>query len=142
VPSLHKRGLLLYKRAEQDVADGAAKRTRVVTPSLGAPIKALSGGNQQRAMFSRWLLADPKVAIFDEPTRGVDVGAKADIYGIIDSISDGGVGVLMISSELEELVLVCDRVLAIYEGRIVGEISGDDITLERLGAMIVGGAQE
>ena len=142
VPHLPKRGLLLSQRAEQAVAGGAAQRTRVVTPSLGAPIKALSGGNQQRAMFSRWLLADPKVAIFDEPTRGVDVGAKADIYGIIDAISDSGVAVLMISSELEELVLVCDRVLAIYEGHIVGEIAGDDITLERLGAMIVGGSQK
>ena len=90
-------------------------------------------------MFARWLLAEPKVAIFDEPTRGVDVGAKVDIYGIIDTISDSGVAVVMISSELEELVLLCDRVLAIYEGRIVGEVTGDEITLERLGAMVVGG---
>ena len=90
-------------------------------------------------MFSRWLLTEPKVAIFDEPTRGVDVGAKADIYEIIDGISDRGVAVVMISSELDELALICDRVIAIYEGRIVGEIEGDEITLQRLGTMIVGG---
>jgi ABC-type sugar transport system ATPase subunit len=142
VPRLPRRGPLLDPAAEKKVAAEAARQTRVVAPSLEAPIKALSGGNQQRAMFARWLLAQPRVAIFDEPTRGVDVGAKADIYGIIDSISDGDVAVVMISSELEELVLVCDRVLAIYEGRIVGELVGDDITLERLGALIVGGEGE
>jgi ABC-type sugar transport system ATPase subunit len=139
VPHLPKRGQLLHPRAEVEVAEKAARRTRVVAPSLDVPMKALSGGNQQRAMFARWLLAEPKVAIFDEPTRGVDVGAKVDIYGIIDTISDSGVAVVMISSELEELVLLCDRVLAIYEGRIVGEVTGDEITLERLGAMVVGG---
>jgi ABC-type sugar transport system ATPase subunit len=93
-------------------------------------------------MFSRWLLAGPKVAIFDEPTRGVDVGAKEDIYEIIDEISTGGISILMISSELEELVFVCDRVLAIYEGRIVAEVAGDEITLERLGRLIVGEGAE
>jgi ribose transport system ATP-binding protein len=77
--------------AENEIAAKAAERTHVVAASLQTPIKSLSGGNQQRAMFSRWLLAEPKVAIFDEPTRGVDVGAKADIYRIIDSISDGGI---------------------------------------------------
>jgi ABC-type sugar transport system ATPase subunit len=101
-------------------------------------MSSLSGGNQQRAMFSRWLLAQPRVAIFDEPTRGVDVGAKEDIYKIIDEISASGIAVLMISSELEELVFVCDRVIAIYEGRPVAEVVGDEITLERLGTLIVG----
>ena len=139
VPHLPRRGPLLDPVTEEKVAAKAARQTRVVAPSLEAPIKALSGGNQQRAMFARWLLTDPKVALFDEPTRGVDVGAKADIYGIIDSISDSGVAVVMISSELEELVLVCDRVLAIYEGRIVGQVEGDEITLEGLGTMVVGG---
>ncbi|MGD0196976.1 MAG: sugar ABC transporter ATP-binding protein [Solirubrobacteraceae bacterium] len=142
VPTLPRLGPLLSPHAEYAIAEKAAEQTRVVTPSLEAPIRALSGGNQQRAMFSRWLLAKPKVAIFDEPTRGVDVGAKADIYGIIDSISDDGVAVVMISSELEELVLVCDRVIAIYEGQIVGEVVGDDITLERLGAIVVEGKQK
>jgi ABC-type sugar transport system ATPase subunit len=139
VPRLPRVGPLLRPPGEEELAAKAARQTRVVAASLHAPIKSLSGGNQQRAMFSRWLLTEPRVAIFDEPTRGVDVGAKADIYGIIDAISDGGVAVVMISSELDELVLVCDRVIAIYEGRIVGEIVGDEISLERLGTMVVGG---
>jgi ABC-type sugar transport system ATPase subunit len=140
VPALPRVGPLLRPAGEEELADQAAKQTRVIAASLQAPIKSLSGGNQQRAMFSRWLLTDPKVALFDEPTRGVDVGAKADIYGIIDTISDSGVAVVMISSELDELVLVCDRVIAIYEGSIVGEVAGDEITLGRLGTMVVGGA--
>ncbi len=139
VPALPHLGPLLRPAGEGELAAKAAKQTRVVAASLQAPIKSLSGGNQQRAMFSRWLLTEPKVAIFDEPTRGVDVGAKADIYEIIDAISDRGVAVVMISSELDELALICDRVIAIYEGRIVGEIEGDEITLQRLGTMIVGG---
>jgi ABC-type sugar transport system ATPase subunit len=139
VPSLPRVGLLLRPAGEATLAARAARQTRVVAASLESPIRSLSGGNQQRAMFSRWLLTEPKVAIFDEPTRGVDVGAKADIYGIIDSISDSGVAAVMISSELDELVLVCDRVIAIYEGGIVGELVGEEITLDRLGTMIVGG---
>jgi len=131
-------GPLLRPAEEATMAKLAAERTRVVAASLEAPIKALSGGNQQRAMFSRWLLAQPRVAIFDVPTRGVDVGAKEDIYEIIEGISATGTAVVMISSELEELVFVCDRVIAIYEGRCVAEVVGDDITLERLGTLIVG----
>ena len=138
IPRLPRRGPLLRPGAEYEIAEQASQRTRIVARSLSSSIKSLSGGNQQRAMFSRWLLADPKVAIFDEPTRGVDVGAKDDIYKIIDGISDTGVAVVMISSELEELVFLCDRVLAIYEGRIVTEVAGDDITLQRLGTLIVG----
>jgi ABC-type sugar transport system ATPase subunit len=138
VPRLPRRGPLLRPRPEYEIAEQASQRTRVVARSLSSAIKSLSGGNQQRAMFSRWLLAEPQVAIFDEPTRGVDVGAKDDIYKIIDGISDTGVAVVMISSELEELVFLCDRVLAIYEGRVVAEVAGDDITLKRLGTLIVG----
>lgn len=138
VPRLPRVGPLLRRGAEHEIADRAKDRTRVVARSLESPISSLSGGNQQRAMFSRWLLAEPKVAIFDEPTRGVDVGAKDDIYRIVDAISDSGVAVVMISSELEELVLLCDRVIAIYEGRVVAEVVGDDITLARLGTLIVG----
>jgi ABC-type sugar transport system ATPase subunit len=142
VPKLQRDGPLLRPAAEYEMAGHAAERTRVVAPSLHVPIKSLSGGNQQRAMFSRWLLAQPTVAIFDEPTRGVDVSAKEDIYQIIEAISDGGIAIVMISSELEELVFVCDRVIAIYEGRIVAEVAGEDITLEKLGTLAVGETAE
>jgi ABC-type sugar transport system ATPase subunit len=137
IPTLPRAGPVLRPGAELDLAEKGAERTRVVARSLRAPIKSLSGGNQQRAMFARWLLAEPKAAIFDEPTRGVDVGAKDDIYRIIERISDNGIAVVIIASELEELVFVCDRVIAIYEGRGVGEVAGDEITLARLRTMIV-----
>jgi ABC-type sugar transport system ATPase subunit len=137
VPTLPRVGPMLRPAAEFELAERGAERTRVIAESLRAPIKSLSGGNQQRAMFARWLLAEPRVAIFDEPTRGVDVGAKEDIYRIIDGISDSGIAVVMISAELEELVFVCDRVIAIYEGRAAGEVAGDQITLARLRTMIV-----
>ena len=138
IPTLPRVGPMLRPAAELDLAEKGAQRTRVIAQSLRAPIKSLSGGNQQRAMFARWLLVQPRVAIFDEPTRGVDVGAKEDIYRIIEGISDSGIAVVMISSELEELVFVCDRVIAIYEGRAVAEVVGDEITLARLGSLIVG----
>jgi ABC-type sugar transport system ATPase subunit len=137
IPTLPRVGPLLRPAGELELATSGSERTRVVARSLREPIKSLSGGNQQRAMFARWLLAEPKAAIFDEPTRGVDVGAKDDIYRIIEGISDSGIAVVIIASELEELVFVCDRVIAIYEGRAVGEVAGDEITLARLRTMIV-----
>jgi ABC-type sugar transport system ATPase subunit len=137
IPALPRVGMVLRPGAEFELAETGSHRTRVVAQSLRAPIKSLSGGNQQRAMFARWLLAQPRVAIFDEPTRGVDVGAKDDIYRIIEAISDSGIAVVIIASELEELVFVCDRVIGIYEGRRVGEVAGDEITLARLRTMIV-----
>jgi ABC-type sugar transport system ATPase subunit len=101
-------------------------------------MKALSGGNQQKALLARWVLAEPRVAIFDEPTRGVDIGAKESIYEIIESLTAEGLATVVISSELEELVRLCDRVYAVYEGRIVGELAGADITQEALGHLVVG----
>jgi ABC-type sugar transport system ATPase subunit len=130
----------LRPRQEQLVAQRAAERMDVRAASMELAIKALSGGNQQRALLARWVAAAPKVAIFDEPTRGVDVGAKEGIYEIIESLTRDGLATLVISSELEELVRLCDRVYAVYEGRVVGEVAGDDITLETLGHLAVGAA--
>ena len=127
-------------RKEQELARAAAQRMDVRASSLGAPIKSLSGGNQQKALLARWMLAEPRVAIFDEPTRGVDVGAKESIFGIIESLVADGLAALVISSELEELVRLCDRVYAVYEGRIVGELAGSAVTLEALGELAVGAA--
>jgi ABC-type sugar transport system ATPase subunit len=133
-------GAFLRPRQEQLIAQRAAERMDVRAASMELSIKALSGGNQQRALLARWVAAAPRVAIFDEPTRGVDVGAKEGIYEIIESLTRNGLATLVISSELEELVRLCDRVYAVYEGRIVGEIEGDDITLETLGNLAVGAA--
>jgi ABC-type sugar transport system ATPase subunit len=129
---------LLRPWQEQELARTAAQEMDVRAASLGAPMKTLSGGNQQKALLARWMLAKPIVAIFDEPTRGVDIGAKESIYAIIESLAASGLAALVISSELEELVRLCDRVYAVYEGRVTGELAGDAITLEALGQLAVG----
>ncbi len=141
IPHLPRTWHLIRAKREESLAREVIGRTSVRTRSLGAAINTLSGGNQQRAMFSRWILAEPKVAIFDEPTRGVDVGAKDDIYDIISDLATSGLACLIISSDLEELALICDRVLVIYEGRIVGEVGHGEVTTARLGELVVGGAQ-
>lgn len=94
--------------------------------------KALSGGNQQKVVISKWLLNDPRIFIMDEPTRGVDVGAKYEIYTIIDQLAAMGSGVLFISSEIEELIGLCDRILVMNQGEIVGEFTRDQFNEERI----------
>jgi ABC-type sugar transport system ATPase subunit len=138
IPRLKRFGPLIKPAPERLTAEQATNRTAVRMASLDTLMKALSGGNQQRAMLSRWLLAGPRVAIFDEPTRGVDVGAKDDIYGLVAQLAEDGLACVFISSELSELTITCDRVLAMYEGRIVGELSGPEITDASLGALVVG----
>jgi len=102
---------------------------------IGGPdgiVGGLSGGNQQKVLLARWLEIHPKVLILDEPTRGVDVGAKSEIYKIIHQLADDGIAILCISSELPELVGICDRVMVMREGEITGEVSGDSITQENI----------
>ena len=133
-----KLGVFLDRVGERKKAREELLRTTVKAASLDTQIKSLSGGNQQKVLFARWMMTTPKIAMLDEPTRGVDVGAKEGIYGIIEELAASGVAILVICSELEELVRLCDRVYAVYEGRVVGELTGDDITLETIGRMVVG----
>ena len=98
--------------------------------SGSAGVGALSGGNQQKVLLGRWLLADPKVLLMEEPTRGVDVGAKAEIYRIINEQAARGVAIVLVSSDLPELVAMCDRVIVMREGRVVAELVGDERTQE------------
>ncbi len=139
IPRLQRWGPLLRPSAERSMAEQATAQTAVRMASLGTLMRSLSGGNQQRAMLARWLLAGPRVAIFDEPTRGVDVGAKDDIYRLIGELAGQGLACLLISSELSELVATCDRAVAVYEGHVVGELQGADVTDANLGALVVGG---
>jgi ABC-type sugar transport system ATPase subunit len=131
-------GSFIRPRKELQIARAAALEMDVRASSVAAAMKTLSGGNQQKALLARWMLAKPLVAIFDEPTRGVDIGAKESIYATIDSLAASGLAALVISSELEELVRVCDRVYSVYEGRVTGELAGDAVTLEALGQLAVG----
>ena len=92
----------------------------------------LSGGNQQKVVLSKWLAGDPKVLILDEPTRGIDVGAKAEIYAIIDGLAARGVSIIIISSELPEIINMCNRCYVMCEGRITGELEESDFTQEAM----------
>ncbi|MDR0284999.1 MAG: ATP-binding cassette domain-containing protein, partial [Propionibacteriaceae bacterium] len=92
----------------------------------------LSGGNQQKVVVAKWMFTEPVLAIFDEPTRGIDVGAKYEIYGLVNDLADQGKGVLLISSELPELLGVCDRIYTIFEGRITSVTAARDATQESL----------
>jgi inositol transport system ATP-binding protein len=93
---------------------------RVKTPSLSEPVQTLSGGNQQKVLFGRWLLTSPRILILDEPTRGIDVGAKAEIHRLISNLAAGGAAVVMISSEMPEILGMSDRVMVMREGRVAG----------------------
>ena len=124
-------GTLDLGRAKRRSAEAfAAMRVRAASPAV--TVGSLSGGNQQKVLLSRWLEIGPKVLILDEPTRGVDIGAKSEIYRIIDELAQRGIGIIVISSELPEIIGVCDRVLVMREGRIVGEVGGADITQENI----------
>ena len=107
-----------------------------------APITSLSGGNCQKVLIARWLIRDLPVMIFDEPTQGIDVGAKDEIYGIMHDIADRGHSILMISSETEELLRNCDRILVMSEGRISGEMSIDEASPELIMKYAMGGNNE
>jgi ABC-type sugar transport system ATPase subunit len=115
-------------RAEMTrTADRNLKRLRVRAPGPFALARQLSGGNQQKVLFAKWLETRPKVFVMDEPTIGIDVGSKAEIRAIIDEIAGTGVGILLVTTELDELVFLCDRVLVMFRGAIIGELSGGAI---------------
>jgi len=120
------RGLAVSARRERAAASAAVAQYGIKTGRLDAPIASLSGGNQQKAILARALLTEPRVLLLDDPTRGVDVGAKADLYRLIDRLCRDGMGVVMTSSELPELLLLCDRILVLREGRLTAEFRRSD----------------
>ena len=105
---------------------------RVKTPDQETKIRSLSGGNQQKVILGRWLLTDPTVLLLDEPTRGLDVGAKYEIYQLILNLANQGKTVIMVSSEMPELLGVCDRILVMSGGRLAGEVNAADTTQEEI----------
>jgi rhamnose transport system ATP-binding protein len=97
---------------------------------IGQPVRDLSGGNQQKVVLSKWLMTQPKVLILDEPTRGVDVGAKAEVHRLMRELADAGLAILMISSDLQEVLTVSERVLVMREGRLVRSFEPGEATQE------------
>ncbi|MDR2895540.1 MAG: sugar ABC transporter ATP-binding protein [Propionibacteriaceae bacterium] len=131
LPKLAHVGVI-ETEAEGSVAEGYRRELNIKTPTIEVPVGKLSGGNQQKVVLAKWIYTDPDLLILDEPTRGIDVGAKYEIYTIIDALADAGKGVLMISSELPELLGVCDRIYTLAEGRITGCVSRSQATQESL----------
>jgi L-arabinose transport system ATP-binding protein len=116
--------------AEALLVDRHVSELRIKTPSIDHPVGKLSGGNQQKVIFARWQARSPQVLIFDEPTRGIDVGAKAEIYRLIEALADEGMAILLISSEMQELLGLSDRILVMRDGRLIGELDGPTATEE------------
>ncbi|KKC36592.1 ABC transporter ATP-binding protein [Devosia epidermidihirudinis] len=122
---------------EMNVANDYRKKTNIRSSSVLQTVGNLSGGNQQKVVLSKWLFSNPELLILDEPTRGIDVGAKYEIYTIINKLADEGKGILVISSEMPELLGICDRIYVMNEGRIVGELAGSDASQENIMRAIV-----
>ena len=123
---------VIRRGVEKALAQDAVKRLRIRLASLRQPIGELSGGNQQKAILARWLLTDPSVLILDEPTRGIDIGVKAEFYDMIGELAASGRAILLISSELPELLALCDRVLVMSEGRLTADIARAEATQEKI----------
>ncbi|HRP04769.1 MAG TPA: ATP-binding cassette domain-containing protein [Opitutaceae bacterium] len=133
------------RRRERSLAEKYATRLRVKTPSVETLIAGLSGGNQQKVALAKWLARECDVLLIDEPTRGVDVGAKSEIYQLLDELACEGKAILMVSSELPELLALCTRILVMRGGRLVGEVpraSASEASLMRLMAGVDSNAAE
>ncbi len=123
---------MINGRREREQAKGMVSQLGVKTARIDTAITSLSGGNQQKCIIGRWLLTKPRVLLLDDPTRGIDVGAKAELYRLIDGLCRQGLGVIVTSSELPELLTLCDRILVLCEGRLTGEFSRAEATEQKI----------
>jgi len=126
------RNMVIDEREEILVAEEMRRKLKIKTPNILQKTGNLSGGNQQKVVLSKWIYSEPDILILDEPTRGIDVGAKFEIYSIINQLADEGKGVLVISSELPEILGICDRIYVMNAGRITGEVSKEEASQETL----------
>ena len=132
--------LFVDRRRERAITEQYVRELQIKTPSIEQVTQNLSGGNQQKVVLAKWLFTQSRVLIFDEPTRGIDVGAKVEIYKLMNDLARKGVSILMISSELPEVLGMCDRVLVMHEGRLAGELARKDATQERIMHLATGAA--
>ncbi|HEX9013576.1 MAG TPA: sugar ABC transporter ATP-binding protein [Anaerolineaceae bacterium] len=141
LPSLDRlRGRigLLRLKDERRQAASFVDRLRILTPGLSQPVQYLSGGNQQKVVLAKWLASQSKILIFDEPTRGIDVGAKVEVYHLMNSLVENGAAVIMVSSEMPELLGMSDRILVMHEGRLAAELPRAEATQEKVLAAAMG----
>jgi ribose transport system ATP-binding protein len=140
LPNLRKFTVawLVDRGREEESAKQQSARLNIRAASVSSVVGTLSGGNQQKVVLAKWLAMSPNVMLFDEPTRGIDVGAKSEIYSLIRALSDAGVAVLMISSDMEEVIGVSDRILVMHEGRISGELERDQFSEHHIMQLAVG----
>ena len=129
----------IRRREERQVAEKYRASLAIKTPSVEQVVQNLSGGNQQKVVLAKWLFTGSKILIFDEPTRGIDVGAKSEIYKLMNELAAEGVAIVMISSELPEVLGMSDRILVMHEGRLMGELSRDEATQEKIMHLATGG---
>jgi ABC-type sugar transport system ATPase subunit len=129
---IKKRGFIINPGQEKDIAHRYIDQLSIRPPEVDKLVQLLSGGNQQKVLLAKWLAAKPAVLILDEPTRGIDVGAKAEVHRVISDMANQGIGIILISSELPELLGMCDRILVFCEGRIIGAFSRDEATQEAI----------
>jgi L-arabinose transport system ATP-binding protein len=132
IPDRVTRGGLFSKGLALGVIGDIAKQLAIKAPTLDTPVARLSGGNQQKVVLARWLARQPKVLILDEPTRGIDVGAKSEIYALIRKLTRAGLGLIVISSEMPELIGLSDRVIVMAGGRITAELGAGEMTEDRI----------
>ena len=126
------KGPFVSRKKQKALTEEYIRKMRVKTPSVKAKIENLSGGNQQKVILARWLLTEPLVLLLDEPTRGIDVGAKYEIYTLLSALCEAGMGIIMVSSEMPELLGVSDRIIVMSEGRIAGELVTASATQEKI----------
>jgi rhamnose transport system ATP-binding protein len=124
-------GLMNYRR-EREIAKDYSTQLHVRSSGIDQLVKALSGGNQQKVVLAKWLITHPKVLILDEPTRGIDVGSKAEVHRIISELASQGLAIILISSDLPEVLAMADRVLVMHEGHIAAEFSHADVDQEKV----------
>jgi ribose transport system ATP-binding protein len=122
------RGGVIDRAAEERLIGGMMDLLAIRAASLDVPVGALSGGNQQKVVIGKWLMREPRIILLNDPTRGIDVGTKQEIYQLLRRLADSGAAILFYSTDYDELIGCCDRVLVLYDGRIVRELVGEAIT--------------
>jgi len=125
-------GILTNNKLEEKYANDYTDQLNIKISNVNQEVNSLSGGNQQKLMIAKWLFTSPKIFILDEPTRGIDVGAKLEIHTMLRNLANQGIGIIVISSELPEILGMSDRVIVMHEGKITGEVDRSDMCEEKI----------